>query len=215
MNWKEFLKEELSKDYMKEIKIFLESERATKNVMPEKGDVFRLFKEANGIIPDIVILGQDPYPKAGDADGIAFSVRRSDRLPASLKNIFKEIEEDIGVVNESGDLTSWVKEGIFLFNTRLTVIEGKPLSHADIGYDTFTHNVLSKIQEKNPDVIFMLFGKKAEEYKNYAKTENQIITSHPSPLAVYRGFSGSKVFSKANQILKNQGKEPKSWTTDI
>lgn len=213
MDWEKFIKEESEKDYMKNILSFLDKRAKEVKILPEDKNMFRLFKEGNNIPVDIVILGQDPYPTAGDANGIAFSVDRDYKLPKSLQNIFKEIYDDLGINNTSGDLTPWVKQGIFLLNTRLTVEEGRPMSHAEIGYNIFIDNVLNKIREENPDVIFMLFGKEAEKYKKYCKEENTIITTHPSPLAAYRGFSGSKVFSKANEILKRQGKEAKDWRT--
>lgn len=216
MDWKKFLKEEKEKDYMKSIFNYLAKRQAEGAVIfPHRDNMFRLFKESDGITPDIVILGQDPYPTAGDANGIAFSVDRDTNLPKSLTNIFKEIYNEYGYMNTSGNLLPWVKQGIFLLNTRLTVEEGQPMSHGNIGYDIFIDNVLKAIINENPDVIFMMFGKEAEGYKAYCKPENQIIASHPSPLAAYRGFLGSDVFKKANEILKRQGKDEKDWHTGV
>lgn len=214
MDWKKFLKEEKEKDYMKSIFNYLANRQAEGAVIfPHRDNMFRLFKESDGITPDIVILGQDPYPTEGDANGIAFSVDRHNNLPKSLNNIFKEIYNEFGYMNTSGDLLPWVKQGIFLLNTRLTVEEGQPMSHGNIGYDIFIDNVLKAIVNENPDVIFMMFGKEAEGYKAYCKPENRIITSHPSPLAAYRGFLGSDVFKQANETLKRQGKDEKDWRT--
>lgn len=211
--WSDFLENERKEKYFKDIEDFVKTERESKNIFPEEKDVYKLFNLSGDIIPDVVILGQDPYPKSGDANGLAFSVDRDYDLPASLRNIFQEIENDLGFKNTNGDLSPWVREGIFLLNTRLTVEEGKPMSHGNIGYDIFIDRVLKKITELNPDVIFLLLGRKAEEYQSYCKPENRVITSHPSPLGAYRGFNGSSVFSKVNNILQRQGKKVKSWRT--
>ena len=214
MNWKEFLEKESQEDYFKSIFLYLKDRQANgAQIFPEKKNIFRLFKESNGVYPRVVILGQDPYPTKGDANGIAFSVNRSENLPRSLKNIFEEIKREYGFLNVSGDLSSWVRQGVFLLNTRLTVEEGKPMSHANIGYDILTGRVLKAIVNENPDVIFMLFGKEAEKYKEYAKEENRLITSHPSPLAAHRGFLGSNIFKRANARLLEQGNDEIDWHT--
>lgn len=214
MDWKTFLEKEIKEDYFKSIFSYLK-DRASDGakIFPSQKEMFRLFKESNGVCPKIVILGQDPYPTKGDANGIAFSVSRSENLPRSLRNIFEEIRREYGFLNSSGDLSSWVRQGVFLLNTRLTVEEGKPMSHANIGYYVFIDKVLKEIVKENPDIIFMLFGKEAEKYKGYAKAENRLITSHPSPLAAHRGFLGSNIFKKANEILLKQGNDEVDWHT--
>lgn len=214
MDWKTFLEKEIKEDYFKSIFSHLK-ERASDgvNIFPSQKEMFRLFKESDGVYPKIVILGQDPYPTKGDANGIAFSVSRSENLPRSLKNIFEEIRREYGFLNSSGDLSSWVRQGVFLLNTRLTVEEGKPMSHANIGYNIFIDKVLKEIVKENPDVIFMLFGKEAEKYKEYAREENRLITSHPSPLAAHRGFLGSNIFKRANMRLLEQGNSAIDWHT--
>lgn len=214
IDFEKFINEEMNEDYMKNIVLLIQKERAAgKVILPLNNNIFRIFREANGLNIDVVILGQDPYPKSKDACGLAFSVERDEKLPGSLKNIFKEIYSDIGVLNKSGNLLPWVKEGIFLLNTRLTVEEGKPLSHKNIGWNIFIDKVLKRIVDDNPDCIFLLFGNEAHKYEVYAKPENVIKTVHPSPLSVNRGFFGSKPFSAVNNRLVELGKNPKSWKT--
>lgn len=159
----------------------------------------------------ILILGQDPYPSAVDAMGLAFSTARSDgKLPASLKNIYRELVDDLGVSHPtSGDLSTWCKQGVVLLNRTLTCAEGRSNSHKDLGWREFTDQVVSIFAEQG--VVAILWGADAQEVEHYFPKSDCIISVHPSPLSAYRGFFGSKPFSKANQILTAKGQLPINW----
>jgi uracil-DNA glycosylase len=159
----------------------------------------------------VLILGQDPYPSAVDAMGLAFSTARSDgRLPASLKNIYRELVDDLGVVYPStGDLSPWCKQGVVLLNRTLTCAEGESNSHKDIGWRVFTDQVVSILAKQG--VVAILWGKNAQEVADYFPADSCIRSVHPSPLSAHRGFFGSKPFSRANQILVANKQDPIDW----
>jgi uracil-DNA glycosylase len=144
-----------------------------------------------------VIVGQDPYPTEGDANGLAFSVSRNEDLPKSLQNIFKELQSDLGITRSSGDLTDWLNQGVFLINRILTTTAGHSLAHKDLGWQEFTEKVISQLGSSG--AVGLLMGKHAQEMSKYFK--NYVLTPHPSPLSAYRGFFGSKAFSKVNSLL--------------
>lgn len=200
--WKELLKEEMHKEYfikaINELDYLYEHE----SVMPRKEDLFRAF---NLDIDDIkvVILGQDPYPTKGVADGLAFSTRDL-KTPASLRNIFKELEDDLGIKKASNDLEGWMKQGVFLLNTNLATLEKKPLSLEYLKLSRFTDAVISLINDRCDNVVFVLWGNKAfEKEKLIDNNKHFIIKSvHPSPLSARRGFFGSKPFSQINNYLE-------------
>lgn len=183
------------------------------NIYPKKEDIFKAFKLTDYDKVKVVILGQDPYHGYNQADGLAFSVPSEVSLPPSLKNIFKEIYDDLGILNINGSLVPWAKQGVLLLNTILTVKEGSAGYFFGTYWEKFTDEVI-KIISKRKGIIFLLWG-------NYAKKKQKLIcdgnfileTSHPSPLGVYRGFRGSKIFSKTNDILKKIGKEEINWQT--
>ena len=157
-----------------------------------------------------VILGQDPYPKREDACGIAFSVPRSEKLPPTLKNIFREYQSDTGYpVPFSGDLSSWVDQGVLLLNTSLTCVAGQSLSHSDIGWSEVTSEILRVTSATQP--VAILWGSHAQKYRPYFEEEFTLSSPHPSPLSAYRGFFGSKPFTRANEILTSRGVTPISW----
>lgn len=200
--WKELLIEEMHKDYflkaMKELDYLYEKE----SVMPSKDDLFRAFNlDINEI--KVVILGQDPYPTKGVADGLAFSTR-SNKIPASLRNIFKELESDLGIKKTSNSLEGWMDQGIFLLNTNLATLEGKPLSLEYLNLSQFTDEVIKLISERRENVVFVLWGKKAIEKEKLINMEKHLIikSAHPSPLSARRGFFESKPFSKINAYLE-------------
>ena len=159
----------------------------------------------------VLILGQDPYPSAIDAMGLAFSTARSDgKFPASLKNIFRELVDDLGVSHPtSGDLLPWCRQGVILLNRTLTCAEGESNSHKDLGWREFTDQVVAVLAQKG--VVAILWGANAQEVEHHFSKSDLIICVHPSPLSAYRGFFGSKPFSRANQILVAKGREPIDW----
>jgi len=164
-----------------------------------------------------VILGQDPYHGPGQANGLAFSVNPGVQLPPSLRNIFAELESDIGCVPpaNNGDLTAWAKQGVLLLNTSLTVEEGKAGSHSKIGWQNFTKGIISACAQLPQPIVFILWGAHAQELGSAvgeSPTKKKLMSPHPSPLSAYRGFFGSKPFSNANQLLMEMGGEPIDWT---
>lgn len=213
--WREFIKEELGKPYFQDIQQgLLKSQAEGKRVFPPKTQIFEVFKQPKSSI-HVVILGQDPYHGLGQANGLAFSVQRGVKIPPSLRNIYRELENDIEdfVAPQDGDLTAWCSEGVFLLNTVLTVEEKSAHSHAKIGWEAFTTAVIEEINHSCENVVFMLWGSHAQQKgKNIDHEKHAIIASaHPSPLSAYRGFLGSKPFSKANEYLIAKGKKPINW----
>jgi uracil-DNA glycosylase len=166
------------------------------NLAPKIDDVFNVFSIAPSAVK-VVIVGQDPYPTKGDANGLAFSVSRKEDLPKSLQNIFKELKSDLGISRSDGDLTDWLNQGVFLINRVLTTTVGKSLAHKDLGWQEFTEKVIAHLGSLG--AVGLLMGKHAEEMSKYFK--NYVLTPHPSPLSAYRGFFGSKAFSKVNSLL--------------
>ena len=182
-------------------------------VFPPEGDWFAALHHTPLQQVRVVILGQDPYHGLGQANGLAFSVPKNQPLPPSLKNIFKELRADLGDFRTSGDLRDWAQQGVLLLNTVLTVRAHQPNSHASLGWELFTDAVLQAVQENNPWVVFVLWGKAAQRKKSLidAKRHVVICSTHPSPLGAYRGFIGSKPFSAINQYLIAHGQNPIRW----
>lgn len=184
-------------------------------ILPEKKHVFRVFNELSLNQIKVVIIGQDPYPTPGHANGLSFSVSSAvNPLPKSLKNIFKEIENDIGIQkSENGDLSSWLQQGVFLLNTVLTVKAGQANSHKKIGWQKFTDVVIEEISNQTKGTVFLLWGNQALRKKKLINSDLHYILEsvHPSPLSSYRGFFGCKHFSKANEMLILQNKVPINW----
>ena len=213
-SWKEVLKDEFEKPYFQEIAAFLHKEkREGKTIYPPGPLIFNVFELTPFDKVRVVIIGQDPYHGAGQAHGLSFSVPDGIAIPPSLKNIYKEIESDLGIApRQSGNLEHWAKQGVFLLNAILTVRANQAASHSNIGWQKFTDAVISKISQQKKGVVFLLWG-------NYAKGKRELICSdgnlileaaHPSPLA--RGaFFGCKHFSKTNNFLIAQGQEPVVW----
>lgn len=186
-------------------------------VYPPQNQVFRALEEYDLQKVKVVILGQDPYHQPKQANGLAFSVNSGVSLPKSLINIFKELKSDLGIVNSDGDLSYWCQQGVLLLNTTLTVIDSQPLSHVHFDYDFIIENVFNYLNQNNPFVIFVLWGKSAQKYQNLIDTQKHlIITSvHPSPLSAYRGFFGSKPFSTINTELEKRGYSPIDWRNNV
>ena len=178
--------------------------------LPKKRDVLKSLT-FDPTLSKVLILGQDPYPNAVDAMGLAFSTARSDgKLPASLRNIYRELSDDLGVLPPvSGDLTHWSKQGVVLLNRTLTCLEGESNSHRDIGWREFTDQVVANLAKMG--VVAILWGKNAQEVENRFPKSDCITSVHPSPLSAHRGFFGSKPFSRANEMLAAKGKQPIDW----
>ena len=183
-------------------------------IYPPKSEVFAAFNLTSIANVKVVILGQDPYPTESVANGLCFSVSPTAIIPKSLKNIFLELKNDVGKeIPLNGDLSAWAKQGVLLLNTVLTVEKGKPDSHAGIGWERFTDAIIKVLTTQNNPVVFILWGAKAQQKIPLIDQSNHLILTapHPSPLSVYRGFLGSKHFSKANDYLLLNNKKPISW----
>ena len=212
--WNEILAEEMEKDYYQQLQAFVQKRRAEVRVFPEEKNVFNALKLTPFESVKVVILGQDPYHGFGQAHGLSFSVQKGIPLPPSLKNIYKELQEDIGGgLPTEGDLSHWAQQGVLLLNTVLTVEEGNANSHKGIGWERLTNRLIESLNELKHPVIFILWGKPAQDKEKLITNPNHVILKapHPSPLSAYRGFFGSKPFSKVNDILIQQGQTPICW----
>lgn len=213
--WKTLLEEESNKEYFITLMDSLKELRKTTIVYPSNEDVFKAFEITPFENIKVVILGQDPYYLPNMAHGLSFSVPKTEKIPKSLKNIFKELEDDLDIKNNHGDLTSWAKQGVFLLNTILTVEKDKPLSHQNLGWHHFIEKVIMALGKRDEPIIFVLWGKQAQQYIPYIEKQHYVLSSsHPSPLSAYRGFLGSKPFSKINNILIKDNKKPINWRND-
>ena len=212
--WNEILAEEMQKDYYQELQDFVQKRRAEVRVFPEEKNVFNALELTPFESVKVVILGQDPYHGFGQAHGLSFSVQKGTPLPPSLKNIYKELQEDIGgELPTEGDLSHWAKQGVLLLNTVLTVEEGNANSHKGMGWERLTNRLIESLNGLKHPVIFILWGKPAQDKEKLITNPNHVILKapHPSPLSAYRGFFGSKPFSKVNEILIQQGQTPIRW----
>lgn len=213
--WNEILAEEMQKDYYQELQTFVQKRRAEVRVFPEEKNVFNALELTPFESVKVVILGQDPYHGFGQAHGLSFSVQKGIPLPPSLKNIYKELQEDIGgELPTEGDLSHWAKQGVLLLNTVLTVEEGNANSHKGKGWERLTNRLIESLNELKHPVIFILWGKPAQDKEKLITNLNHVILKapHPSPLSAYRGFFGSKPFSRVNDILIQQRQTPIRWT---
>lgn len=182
-------------------------------IYPEQKNMLRAFNLTSFNDTKVVILGQDPYPTEGNADGLAFSYNGTN-LPKSLRNIFNELQSDLEIVNTNGNLTNWAEQGVLLLNCSLTCRANKPNSHKDLGWHHFTDYLISSLNDKQTPVIFLLWGNNAISKKSLISSHHHILeTSHPSPLSVYRGFNGCQHFSKTNTLLKQSSQTPIDWHT--
>ena len=214
-DWNPILRQEFNKPYWIELQNYILDQRASHMVFPAHPDVFRAFHLTSFATLKVVILGQDPYHGVGQANGLCFSVSPGVSFPPSLRNIFQELEDDLGVSKpQSGDLAAWAEQGILLLNTTLTVRQGAPASHQGKGWETFTDEVIRCISQKKEKIVFVLWGASARRKKSLIDvTKHTCIESvHPSPLSAYRGFFGSKPFSRINQLLRQQGITEIDWS---
>ena len=215
MKFKEIVQKEFEQDYYKQLHTFVENEYQTRIIYPPKKEIFRALNLSEYEDIKVVILGQDPYHQPGQANGLAFSVKKGVRVPPSLVNIYKELHDDLGCpIPSHGDLTAWATQGVLLLNNVLTVPESSANGHAGKGWETFTLNIVKALNQREKPMVFILWGKNAMDKKKYIDTSKHLVLTsvHPSPLSVYRGFFGSKPFSKTNEFLKQQGMEPIDWT---
>ena len=213
-SWKNLLQEEFDKPYFEELTRFVKSEYSAGQVFPAGRNIFRAFDKCLFDKLKVVIIGQDPYHGVGQANGLCFSVDDGVQYPPSLQNIFKEIHDDIGSpIPSSGNLDRWAEQGVLLLNAVLTVRAHQAASHAGRGWEQFTDAVVRTIAQRKEGVVYMLWGNYAQRKGQIADPERNLILKsvHPSPLSVYRGFFGCKHFSKANDYLIQQGKEPIVW----
>lgn len=213
-DWKAILKDEFSKPYFDELVSFVKEEYATTEVFPAGRNIFRAFDKCPFDKLKVVIIGQDPYHGEGQANGLCFSVNEGTPFPPSLKNIFKEVCDDIGTpIPTSGELDRWAEQGVLLLNAVLTVRAHNATSHAGRGWEIFTDAVVKAIAERKQGIVYMLWGSYAQRKGAIANPKQNLILHavHPSPLSAYRGFFGCKHFSQANNYLISLGKEPIRW----
>ncbi|MGP1568144.1 uracil-DNA glycosylase [Peptoanaerobacter stomatis] len=214
-SWDDILKDEFEKQYYKDIREFLKKEYATKTVFPSMYDIFNALKYTPYEDVKVVILGQDPYHGVGQAHGLSFSVKKGITTPPSLKNIYKEIENDLNIEMDktNGELTSWANQGVLMLNASLTVLKGQPNSHSKIGWEKLTDSIIEKLNYKDTPVVYLLWGRNAQMKENLITNKNHLILkcAHPSPYSANNGFFGCKHFSKTNEFLKNNGLVEINW----
>jgi len=212
--WTEFLKDEFEQAYFKELSVFLKEEYASKTIYPKREEVFSCFYYTDYKDVKVVILGQDPYHQPNQAHGMCFSVRKGVAIPPSLVNIYKELKDDIGCeIPNHGFLLSWAQQGVLLLNSVMTVQASKAFSHARRGWETFTDHVLLKLNEHEEPIVFILWGRAAQDKAKLITNEKHFLLKsvHPSPLSAYNGFFGSKPFSQTNNYLAQHNREVIDW----
>lgn len=213
-DWDAILSDEWQKPYYKNLRSFLKEEYRTQKIYPHMNDIFNALKYTSFEDTKVVIIGQDPYHGEGQAHGLCFSVKQGVKPPPSLKNIFKELESDVGrPITNNGELYSWARQGVLMLNNVLTVREGCPNSHKDKGWEIFTDRVIMELDKKTTPVVFLLWGANAEKKAKIITNplHKKLISVHPSPLSAHRGFLGCKHFSKTNEILKQNGLSQIKW----
>jgi uracil-DNA glycosylase len=213
-SWKQRLQREFEKPYFNTLSDFVKSEYQSHVIYPPGKEIFRAFDCCDFDQVKVVIIGQDPYHGEGQANGLCFSVRKGIRMPPSLVNIFKEIQQDLGKpIPQSGELERWANQGVLLLNATLTVRSGAPGSHQKKGWEEFTDAVIKKISDEKENVVFLLWGAYAQKKGEIIDRNKHyvLMSAHPSPFSADRGFFGNKHFSKANQYLASKGLEEIDW----
>lgn len=213
-DWQGLLRNEFEKDYYQNLRKFLISEYNSKTIYPDKNDIFNALNFTSFKNVKVVILGQDPYHGPNQSHGLAFSVNKDVRIPPSLRNIYKELNEDLGCyIPNNGFLKKWADQGVLLLNTVLTVKAHEANSHRNIGWERFTDRIISILNDREAPIVFILWGNSAIMKSKLINNKNHfIITSpHPSPLSASRGFFGSKPFSKTNEFLISINEHPIDW----
>ena len=215
-DWFNLLQNEFHSDYFNELESFLCSERSQgKIIYPQKHLIFNAFDKTSVNNLKVIILGQDPYHGPDQAHGLCFSVNHNVKLPPSLKNIFKELQSDVGITAPvSGNLEKWASQGVLLLNSILTVREGEPGSHQNRGWEQFTDAIIRLLSMEKEGLIFLLWGRYAQAKEHLIDSQKHFIlkAAHPSPFSAYQGFYGCRHFSKTNEILKSTGREPIDWS---
>lgn len=215
-SWQTFLDAEMSKSYFHTLSAYIDKRRSETKVFPPSDEVLAAFRLCPLHNVKVVILGQDPYHGQDQAHGLCFSVQQNQKIPPSLRNIFKELKQDIEGFTEPahGDLTAWVSQGVFLLNTVLTVEEGLANSHKGLGWETFTDASIKYISDTQQDVVFLLWGKPSQQKETLIDTTKHHVlkSSHPSPLSAYRGFLGCKHFSETNKLLVSANQQAITWS---
>lgn len=215
--WEDLLKDELDKDYYKNLREFLLEEYKTKAIFPNAYDIYNALHFTDYKDVKAVILGQDPYHGPNQAHGLAFSVKPGVRIPPSLLNMYKELKTDLGCfIPNNGCLEKWAREGVLLLNTALTVRQGEANSHSKIGWEKFTGHIIELLNEREEPIVFILWGNNAIKKEKLITNDRHFIIKsvHPSPLSASRGFFGTKPFSRTNDFLISIGKEPIDWQID-
>ncbi len=213
--WDAILADEFKKDYYLRLRQFLKSEYSTREIYPAAENIFNALKNTSYSDVKAVILGQDPYHEPGQAHGLCFSVQDGVEPPPSLKNIFAELNSDLGInIPQSGNLTKWAANGVLLLNTVLTVRRGAANSHRGMGWEILTDKIISILNDREKPMVFLLWGSHANAKKPLITNKRHLILStvHPSPLSAYRGFSGCRHFSKANEFLRQNGLDEIDWS---
>lgn len=213
-DWDIILSDCLKSDTFKQLMEKVEEEYKTKEVYPLREDLFSAYKMTPYNKVKVVIIGQDPYHGEGEAHGLSFSVRPGVQIPPSLRNIYKELESDVGCYEPLfGDLSDWANEGVLMLNNTLTVIKDTPNSHSKLGWSYFTDETIRKLNDKDTPVVFILWGAFAQTKKELITNPNHLIieSPHPSPFSARKGFFGSKPFSRTNEFLISHGIEPIDW----
>ena len=211
--WNEILAPIKNTDYFENLLKIVEEEYATEKCFPPKEQIFRALDLTPFENVKVVIIGQDPYHNDDQANGLCFSVSENVKTPPSLKNIFKELETDLGVERSKKELDDWAEQGVLLLNATLTVKAHSPNSHKDLGWEKFTNFIIKEISDQKENVVFVLWGAFAQKKAELINSSKHFIvrSAHPSPFSVYRGFYGSKPFSKINDYLKSKNREVISW----
>lgn len=214
-DWDEKLKIVENSEGFKKFLSIVDNEYKTKTIFPPKDYVFNALKLTPYNNVKVVIVGQDPYHGIGEAHGLSFSVQKGIKIPPSLQNIYKELNDDLKIPpKDNGDLTNWAKEGVLLLNAVLTVEKDKAASHRNLGWELFTDYIIKLVNAKDTPVVFILWGNFAKEKKKLiTNSKHLVLTSpHPSPFSAYSGFFGSKPFSKTNEFLVKTGQKPIDWS---
>lgn len=214
MKWETWLKQEQEQAYYQELMQFLDQEYQEKQIFPPRTELFSAFQYCDMDQIKVVILGQDPYHEKNQAHGLAFSVRKGIKIPPSLRNIYKELHDDLNIAMPShGCLIDWAKQGVFMLNAVLSVQEGKAGSHHNKGWEAFTDHVIQTVNEQCESVVFVLWGAPAQRKQSLIDSNKHAVlcAPHPSPLSAYRGFFGSKPFSQINDYLKAHQREEINW----
>lgn len=212
--WDEVLKEEYEKEYFKKIAVTTNVLYKEKEMFPLKNRIFHALKLTDYDQVKVVILGQDPYHGVGEANGLAFAVNENVKIPPSLRNIYKELYDDLHIqIASHGNLESWAKEGVLLLNAILTVEKDKPASCRNMGWEELTDAIIKKINEKDNPVVFILWGAFARSKKKYITNKKHLVleSTHPSPFSAHYGFFGSKPFSKTNEFLRKNNIKEINW----